>query len=410
MKIGFMRHPVLCFAPCVALSLVAVVTHILLPSIAANLPRREVKFKKIVLDREFRSEGVAVADVNRDGKLDVMAGNLWYEAPNWTPHEIQPVKQFDAAKAWSNSFINFAVDVNQDGWPDEIRIDMPGTQPIVWHENPKGRNVHWPEHQIFRNACNESPILAPLFNAGPEPVLIFSFDDSQMAWYQPGKEPIAQFDAHPISEKIAKDHAKDHGVFRFSHGLGVGDVNGDGRNDVLIKTGYWEAPQDPRQGPWKFVPANLGDDCAQMHVADVNADGLPDVLSSSAHKIGVWWHEQRKTADGKPEFVTHAIDESFSQSHSLELADLNGDGVKDLITGKRFWAHGPTGDVNPGDPAVIVWFELQRQGKEVKWIKHEIDHDSGIGTQFVVTDLNHDQLPDIVTSNKKGVFLFIQQK
>ena len=90
--------------------------------------------------------------------------------------------------------------------------------------------------------------------------------------------------------------------------------------------------------------------------------------------------------------------------------DINGDGLKDLVTGKRFWAHGPTGDVNPGDPAVLVWFELQRKGREVKWVKHEIDSDSGVGTQFAVADLNGDKRPDIITSNKKGVHVFIQQK
>jgi FG-GAP repeat. len=143
-----------------------------------------------------------------------------------------------------------------------------------------------------------------------------------------------------------------------------------------------------------------------MHVYDVNGDGRNDVISSSAHGIGVWLHEQQP--DGN--FVTRAIDGSFSQSHSLELADINGDGLKDIVTGKRFWAHGPTGDVNPGDPAVVVWFELQRKGREVHWIKHEIDNDSGVGTQFVVADINRDRLPDIVTSNKKGVFVLLQNK
>jgi hypothetical protein len=375
------------------------------PMASAAAPR-QVKFKKIVLDREFRSEGVTVADVNRDGRPDVIAGNLWYEAPTWTPHEIQPVQKFDAAKGYSNSFVNFAMDVNRDGWPDQIRIGLPFDHRVVWHENPKGKNMSWPEHTIFRNACNESPTVARLAGAGRDPVLIFSFDDAQMAWYEPGSDPNAEFTAHTISEKFSKEKAKDAGVFRYSHGLGVGDINGDGRPDVLIRSGYWQAPADPRQTSWKFVPADLGDECAQMHVYDVNGDGLPDVLSSAAHKVGVWWLEQQR--DGS--FVTHAIDSSFSQSHALELADINGDGLKDLVTGKRFWAHGPTGDVNPGDPAVLVWFELQRKGKEATWVKHEIDNDSGVGTQFVVADINGDKMPDIITSNKKGVYVFIQQK
>ena len=377
-----------------------------LPPAGAFFSARTISFKKIVLDREFRSEGVATADVNRDGRTDVIAGNLWYEAPAWQAHEIQPVQQFDAANAWSNSFINFAADLNGDGWPDQIRIDMPGTHKVVWHENPQGKAVHWPAHTLARNACNESPAFAPLFNAGKNPALIFALDDQQMMWFEPGRDATAEFIAHPISTA----EKKGPGRYRYSHGLGIGDLNGDGRSDVIIKDGYWEAPKDPRSGPWNFVKANLGDDCAQMQVYDVNGDGLNDVISSSAHGIGVWWFEQRKGANGKAEFIRHTIDDSFSQSHSLMLADLNGDGLKDIVTGKRFWAHGPKGDVNANDPAVLYWYELRREKGAAKWIRHEIDNDSGVGTQFVIADVNGDKLPDIVTSNKKGVFVFLQQK
>src|SRR6476659_9067799 len=144
--------------------------------------KKEVHFKKIILDQTFRSEGVAVADVNRDGKIDVLAGNLWYEAPNWTPHEIAPVIPFDAAKGYSNSFVNYAADLNNDGWPDQILIDTPGVPPVVWRENPKGKAGPWTVHRIARNACNESPAYARLTNSGTgkNPVLIFSLDDEQM--------------------------------------------------------------------------------------------------------------------------------------------------------------------------------------------------------------------------------------
>jgi hypothetical protein len=368
--------------------------------------RRPVVFKKAVLDREFRSEGVAVADVNRDGRTDVIAGNVWYEAPQWTRHEIAPIQKFDAAKGYSNCFVNYAADLNRDGWPDVIRVDMPGTHPVIWHENPGKKGGIWATHTLFRNACNESPAFTQLSNAGRDPVLIFAFDDEQMAWYEPAKDPTAEFIAH----KIGTSEKKGPGRWRYAHGLGVGDINGDRRPDIIIKEGYWQAPPDPRAEQWQFVPANFGDECAQMQVYDVNGDGSNDIISSSAHKIGVWWHEQRKNPAGRPEFVRQTIDESFSQSHSLMLADINGDGLQDIVTGKRFWAHGPQGDINPGDPAMIYWFELKRENGQVRWIRHEVDNDSGVGTQFVVADLNGDRRPDIITSNKKGVFVFLQEK
>lgn len=366
---------------------------------------KEISFKRTVIDREFRSEGVAVADVNRDGRPDIMAGNLWYEAPAWSPHEIAPPQQYDPAKGYSRSFQNFAADVNGDGWPDQIVITYPGER-AVWRENPRKRDGgHWREHVIWRSACNESPTLVDLLGDGKR-VLVFAFDDAQMAWYEPGEDATREFQAHVIGEPKAP------GTHRYSHGMGVGDINGDNRADVLTPEGYYEAPADRRRGPWRFVPADLGSDCAQMYVTDVNKDGLADVVSSSSHNVGVWWHEQKKERrrGDAPEFVRHTIDASFSQSHSLEMADIDGDGEMDFVTGKRFWAHGPTGDVNPNDPAVLCWFKSRRAANgAIEWVRHEIDRDSGVGTQFVVAGVNKDKRPDIVTANKKGVFLFEQR-
>ena len=96
--------------------------------------------------------------------------------------------------------------------------------------------------------------------------------------------------------------------------------------------------------------------------------------------------------------------------HSVAAADLNGDGQPDLVTGKRWWAHGPNGDVNPGDPAVLCWYEFRRNKGAVEWIRHQIDADSGVGTQFTIADVNRDRRPDLVISNKKGVFVFSQEK
>jgi hypothetical protein len=359
-----------------------------------------VAFKRTVIDPEFRSEGVAVADVNRDGRLDIVAGNLWYEAPAWTPHTIAPVQKFDPAKGYSNSFLNFMLDIDGDGWLDQIVFGFPGRE-AFWRQNPRGKPEDWKQYPIAPHAASESPAMANLV-AGKPPVLVFPTDPHTMAWFEPARDFSQEFVRHIIGETPTA-------VPIPGHGLGIGDINGDGRPEVITTKGYWEVTGDSLAASWKFVPANLGPDCAQMLVYDVNGDGVPDVLSSSAHQTGLWWFEQRRGPNG-PEFIQHTLDETFSQSHALVLADLNGDGVMDLVTGKRFWAHGPNGDVRPGDPCVLCWFELRRSRGNVEWIKHEIDNDSGVGTQFAVADVNGDGLLDIVVSNKKGVFLFEQQK
>ena len=171
------------------------------------------------------------------------------------------------------------------------------------------------------------------------------------------------------------------GTKKFGHGLGIGDVNGDGRNDIIIKEGWWQAPRKHTQSNWKFHPANLGPDCADILVYDVDDDGDSDVITSSAHNYGIWWFEQFAPADGST-FKQHVISEKYSQPHAIRLVDINGDGIKDLVTGKRHFAH-QGNDPGGKDPAMLYWFELRRPQKgKVEFIMHIIDNDSGVGTQF----------------------------
>lgn len=363
---------------------------------------QEIQFEKIQLDATFRSEGVAAADVNRDGMMDVLAGDVWYEAPDWKMHAIRPVGSYDGTTGYSESFGNFADDVNGDGWDDLVLIGFPG-KPCYWYENPRGESGHWKQRMIWPSACNESPQYADLTGDGKRELVMAFQPQGQMGWFTAPTDLEQTWTMHPISEP------KSPGTDRFSHGLGIADVNGDGRNDVLITAGWWEAPAEPTGRPWTFHRAPFGDACADMYTYDVDGDGDNDVLSSSAHNYGIWWYEQAAGKEGT-EWIKHTIDDSFSQTHALHLVDMNGDGTKDLVTGKRYFAH-QGHDPGGKEPVVLYWFELRRgKGSSPEFVPHKIDVGAGIGTQFAVEDFNGDNLPDIITSNKKGVHVLLQRR
>jgi hypothetical protein len=215
---------------------------------------------------------------------------------------------------------------------------------------------------------------------------------------------------------------------RYTHGLGVGDMNGDGRPEVLFKDGWFEQPAKAEPGAaWRQHKHFFAPGGAQMFAYDVNGDGLADVITSlAAHGWGFAWYEQlkEKDASGTPTFKPHIFmnrepRESryglvFSEIHAIELVDVDGDGLKDIVTGKCFWAHGPPGTSiaapDAGDPAVLYWFKLTRlAGGGVDWVPHLIDNDSGVGRQIGLGDVNGDGRPDLIIGNKKGAFVFTNE-
>ena len=364
-----------------------------------NKKARQVVFRKHILSNIFVSEGVATGDVNRDGKMDILAGNYWFRAPGWKRNLIH-TDTLNPVPGYSTSFLNYSMDVNNDGWIDLIRFDQPGGV-CMWYENPQNKKQLWQAHLILKTAGNENPAFADVDRDGRMDIICNDIIAKEVIWL---KSPATKNDTLWLRHIISNDPGL--GTDKYTHGLGWGDINKDGKNDVIIKSGWWQSPENVNTSNWQFHKADFGADCANMFMLDADKDGDGDIISSSAHDYGIWWYEQKQNDSGNPEWIKHTISKLFSESHALALEDINGDGHPDLITGKRYYAHNG-GDPGGHEPAVLYWYEYIA-GKIPQWIPHLIDTNSGIGLSIVVQDINNDKKKDIIISNKKGVFFFEQ--
>ena len=373
----------------------------------------QAHFETRRLSADFTCEGANFADFDGDGDMDVIAGPYWYEGPEFTrKHAIYEQEPFDP-KGYSNHFFAWPRDFDGDGWMDVLVVGFPGKE-AFWYENPGPKDVLWARHLVHPKVDNESPAYADLTGDGT-PELVFH-SKGTIGWAEPdASDPRAAWIFHPISEITGRR--------RFTHGLGVGDVDGDGRADVLLKDEWRRQPLNLEGNPvWEahpvaFAPEQGG---AQMLVCDVDGDGDSDVITSlEAHGFGLVWHEQT-SAGGDLTFEAHTIlgaqpEDSphglrFGEIHALTLADMNGDGLSDLVTGKRWWSHGAKGDPEPGAPAVVYWFELERRADgSVDFVPHLVHDDSGVGCQVVAGDVDGDGRLDVVTGNKKGAFVHLQR-
>jgi hypothetical protein len=376
-------------------------------------------FRKQTLNDFYYGWGQAAADVNHDGHLDVISGPFVYYGPDFTKYrEIFRGEATDPTTDFAmDSHEEFAGNYTGSDWPDLLTVKFGGGPCAYLYVNPKGENRLWQKYPVVDNISSEVSIVADIEGPG-KPALVYTGDGYVRYATPDPANPTGPWIVHNVSEK----------GYAVGHGIGAGDINGDGRMDIVDPYGWWEQPPPgSNQTSWKYHPVAFAQYShgfmggAVMAVYDVNGDGLADVVTSlAAHAWGLAWFEQKRDAQGNISFVKHMVmddfstknagDVTFSELHGSGMADVNGDGIPDFLVGKRWYSHLDSNlDPYTFGPPVLYWYETVRDPKApggAKLVPHLIDNRSGVGNTVLGVDLNHDGAMDIVTSTRFGSFIF----
>jgi len=352
--------------------------------------------KVLVADERYESAGVF--DVNNDGVPDIVSGAYWYEGPDFTKHH--PVGEVRAEGEYFDDFSTIPMDVNGDGLTDFITGGWWGNS-IRWRENPGDPDKEWPEHVIAETGNVETARAWDVDGDG-EPEIVPNTPGAPLVVYKLVVDDrgggTGEFTSHTV-------YGENQG-----HGLGFGDLNGNGRGDFVLATGWLEAPDDPLGGEWTFhAEFDLERASVPIVVTDVNGDGLNDLIVGQGHGYGLDWWEQTSRCNGERAWIKHPIDPDNSQYHDLIWVDLDGDGQCELVTGKRYRAHCGH-DPGAADPVGLYYFKWNGES----FTKQVIDYGptrvgTGCGIHFAVEDLNGNGRLDIVAPGKDGLYVFYNE-
>jgi len=359
----------------------------------------DLAFRRHVINPDSEFMAAAVFDVNKDGKLDIVCGGYWYEAPTWKKHFLRNV---EISGGRPDGYAHQVLDVNGDGWPDLITVNW-RTQSLKWIEHPglrlaeaEAKGEPWKAHVIAVPGSSETGRLVDILGDGTPTLLPCGANFA--AWWELRRKPnpMGGFTPEWIRHDLPRELA--------GHGIGVGDINGDGRNDIIGRNGWAEAPKDPRTGRWIWHPDfELGQASIPILVVDVDGDGLNDIVWTRAHDYGIYWLQQTRTKDNQIKWIKHTIDSSVAGCHSPLWEDLEGKGKKDLILGRRYLAHEGR-DPGEFDPQAI--YRYQFDPKTRTWKRYLISYNDGIcfGLDPKAVDLIGSGKMDLVCGGRHGLY------
>ncbi len=185
----------------------------------------------------------AAADINRDGTLDIVSGPFYYLGPDYrVSREIYPSKTSNVGTEYTPAMVEFAYDYTGDGWPDVL---VANGRPMSLYVNPKGELRRWDKYDVLPTITSEIAIFKDIDGDGkPDAVFV---GGGAVCWASPDPADATKpWIVHQVSDQ-------GYGIPNAQHGIGAGDINGDGRVDIVSPAGWWEQPpKGTPEGPWPY--------------------------------------------------------------------------------------------------------------------------------------------------------------
>lgn len=347
------------------------------------------KFTRHVVDNDLQSFGADIGDRNEHGPADIVALDwnriFWYA--NGERHLIDELPM-------PALLIHLrTTDIDLDGDVDVIAADHRNGR-IYYYENPGAgarKRERWVRHLVDdRIRGSHAVALADLDKDGRMDIVASGEVEAQpgntLFWYA-GTTNVNTLERWPRYELGPGQSGG------LAHYPGIGDVNLDGKLDVVlaaknndpkppVKRGEWYRlwlqPEDAKQ-PWKF--SEVGTNFTQatnIQIGDVNGDGVPDLVATQGHHTGILWFEG-------PSWKPHYIDQTLKSPHSLVLADLDRDGDLDIATCAF-------------ESKVLCWFA--NDGK-AQFTRHDISTDQA-AYDLVARDMDADGDLDLIVAGQNS--------